>query len=75
MLNELQNLFNEVMGRDDLAITPKSKIDDNLGLSSFSKIQLICAVEEKYGIEVPNRSLKKIKTVQDLMDLIESLKN
>ena len=73
MIEKLQNIFVDVTGKNDIVLSGKTKIDDIAEDSSFIKIQLICAVEDAFDVEVPNSELKKLKTVQDLLNLIESL--
>ena len=73
MLEELKNIYRNVIGNDDIEITPKTKLNSKR-VSSFGKIQLICAVEDAFDIEIPNSEAKKLKTVQDLMNLITKLK-
>ena len=75
MIEKLQELFVDITGNNNIILTKKTKIDDLTGTSSFVKIQLICAVEEAFDIEVPNEDLKNMKTVQDLIDVIEKLKS
>lgn len=73
MLERLQNIINEISGRDDIVITPKSKINNKeYNFSSFTLIQLICAIEDEFDIEIPNSQIKKFKTVKDVISFIES---
>ena len=74
MLETLKEIYYEVTGNYGLEITPQTNLNEGLGLSSFGKIRLICAVEDVFEIEVPNAELRKLKTVQNLIDLIERLK-
>ena len=53
MLTEIQKLFNEVVGREDIELTLKTKLKD-LPLSSLGLVQLICAMEDEYDIETSN---------------------
>ena len=71
MLTELQKLFNGVVGREDIELTFKTKLKD-LPLSSLGLVQLICAMEDEYNIEISNSDMKKFKTVKDV---VEYLKN
>lgn len=73
MLERLQKIINEFSGRDDIVITPKTKISNKeYNFSSFALIQLICAVEDEFDIEIPNAQIKKLKTVKDIISLIEA---
>ena len=70
MLEELKELFTMVTG-EDIPLDEKTKID-NLGVNSLVKIQLVCAMEEKYGVEITNSEIKKFKTLKNIIDFLES---
>ena len=69
MLTELQKLFNDVVGREDIELTLKTKMKD-LPLSSLGLVQLICAIEDEYDIEISNADMKKFKTVKDVVEYL-----
>lgn len=70
MLTELQKLFNDVVGREDIELTLKTKMKD-LPLSSLGLVQLICAIEDEYDIEISNADMKKFKSVKDVVEYLE----
>ena len=70
MLTELQKLFNDVVGREDIELTLKTKLKE-LPLSSLGLVQLICAMEDEYDIEISNADMKKFKTVKDVVEYLE----
>lgn len=70
MLTELQKLFNDVVGREDIELTLKTKLKD-LPLSSLGLVQLICAIEDEYDIEVSNAEMKGFKNVKDVVEYLE----
>ncbi len=70
MLTELQKLFNGVVGREDIELTLKTKLNE-LPLSSLGLVQLICAIEDEYDIEISNADMKKFKTVNDVVHYLE----
>ena len=73
MLERLQNIFNNITGREDIVITPKTKLNNKeYNFSSFALIQLICAIEDEFDIEIPNSAIRKFKTVKDVLAFIES---
>ena len=71
MLEQLIRIYVELTGNEDVAITPKTRIDEDLSLSSLGKVQLVCAVEDHFDIEIPNKALSKFKTVQDIVRYLE----
>lgn len=73
MLERLQNVFNDITGSTDIVITPKTKLNNKeYNFSSFALIQLVCAIEDEFDIEIPNSSIRKFKTVKDVMNFIEN---
>ena len=71
MLEKLQELFNDITGKS-VVITPATKLKNkDLAISSYSLIQLICAIEDEFDIEIPNSQIKKFKTVKDVISFIE----
>ena len=71
MLDILKEIYYEVTGNDAQQITPKTKLNDELGLSSFGKIQLICALEDRFDISIPNKVLSSFKTVDDILKYLK----
>ena len=53
-------------------ITLDSSLDD-LGISSLDSISLVFEFEDKYGVEVPNEELKKVRTIRDIVDGVDAL--
>ena len=74
MLDELQKIFEETTGNYSLKLTPKTELTDELTGSSYGKIQLICAIEDYYGIEIPNSALRSFKKISDIMLFLEKNK-
>lgn len=71
MLEELKAIYLDMTGNEDRDITPKTRIADGLGLSSFGKVQLVCAIEDRFDIEIPNKALASFKTVGDIVKYLE----
>lgn len=58
-------------GIDADKITPQADLSDDLGLDSLDTVELTLALEEQFGIEIPDTELEDIATVQDALELIE----
>ena len=72
MLERLEKIFCEVTGVEDIELTEKTKIKKIANVSSLTFVQLICAIEDEFDIEIPNSQIKKFKTVKDVISFIES---
>ena len=53
-------------------ITLDSSLAD-LGITSLDAISLVFDIEDKYGVEVPNEELKRLKTIRDIVDGVDAL--
>ena len=52
-------------------ITMESSFDDDLGADSLAQIELVMALEEEFGIEIPDEEADKIRTVQQVIDYVQ----
>ena len=55
-------------------ITPQSEVVKDLGADSLDVVELMMALEDEYGITLPEGEIEKIKTVQDIVDMMQNLK-
>ncbi len=63
---QLTDIFRDVFMRDDLTLRPELTAKDVPGWDSFKQIEIIIAVEEKYGIKFRTRELDSLHNVGDL---------
>lgn len=70
MFEKLQELYNGISGREDIKLDPQMKLKD-LELSSLGLVQLICAIEDEFDIEISNKELKSFKSVKNVVDYLE----
>ncbi|WRC07137.1 acyl carrier protein [Helicobacter pylori] len=52
-------------------VTPEAEFVKDLGVDSLDIVELIMALEEKFGIEIPDEQAEKIVNVGDVMRYIE----
>ena len=72
MFDKLQELYNEISGREDIKLDPQMKLKD-LELSSLGLVQLICAIEDEFDIEISNKDLKSFKSVKNVVEYLEKV--
>jgi acyl carrier protein len=56
---------------DESRITPDSRFVDDLGADSLDQVELIMAFEEEFGVEIPDATAEKVKTVADAIKHIK----
>lgn len=71
MLETLKEIYSNITGDYDTEITPKTKIEGGMNLSSLGKVQLICSIEDRFDVEIPVTEIRKFKTVKDLIKFLE----
>ena len=70
MFERTVEILSEYAG-DDAEITLDSALVDDLGLSSLDVINVVAAFEDEFDIEVPDRIIPSLRTVQDIVDYLE----
>jgi len=54
-------------------ITDNKRIKEDLGADSLDVVEILMNVEDKYGITVPDETLMGIKTVGDLVAVVNKM--
>ena len=62
-------IFNDT-GNASVEITENTALIADLGLNSLELVSMASEVEDAFGVEIPDRALKDIKTVGDVMAFI-----
>ena len=52
-------------------ITKDSALVDDLGLSSLEVINIVAAFEDEFDIEVPDRVIPTLRTIDDIVKYLE----
>ncbi|MDX1488418.1 MAG: acyl carrier protein, partial [Acidiferrobacterales bacterium] len=58
----------EQLGVNENEVTPSSSFVDDLGADSLDTVELVMALEEEFGCEIPDEQAEKISTVQQAID-------
>ena len=53
-------------------ITPQASFLDDLGADSLDTVELVMALEEEFGVEIPDEDAEKITTVQLALDYVNA---
>lgn len=74
MLEELKKIICDFVDIDPDTITEDSVLRTDLGLNSFDLVNVAVAIEKEFNISVPDKQIASIKTVGDIISLIENEK-
>ena len=74
MIKEITEIIAEQLVIDEESIKPESNIIDDLNADSLAIVEMLMAIEEKYGVNVPDEDVPNLKTVQDIADYVANHK-
>ncbi len=72
MLEKMKEIISEQLSVDEKIITADAKFKDDLGADSLDLFELVMALEEEYGVEIPSEDLENIVTVNDVIEYLKS---
>jgi acyl carrier protein len=69
----LQVIVSHLQGRgiQTDGVDEATDLVDELGLDSLDTVELTLGLEEAFGVEIPDSDLEDVRTVGDVIDLIE----
>lgn len=77
---EERNMFEKVckmladqLGIEADSIKPEQEVVKDLGADSLDVVELMMALEDDYGITLPESDVENVKTVQDIVTMMEKL--
>ncbi len=69
--DKITEIIVEQLGVKPEEVTPEASFVDDLGADSLDTVELVMALEEEFGIEIPDEDAEKIQTVGDAARYIE----
>jgi acyl carrier protein len=63
---KVKEVIVEQLGVDPERVKLEASFIDDLGADSLDIVELVMAMEEEFGIEIPDDDAEKLKTVQDV---------
>ena len=68
---KVKSIISEQLGVKQEEVTPEASFIDDLGADSLDTVELVMALEEEFGVEIPDEDAEKITTVGDAIRYIE----
>lgn len=72
MFEKLKAVIEEKLNAEGVSITENTNFKDDLAADSLDLFELVMALEDEFGIEIPSEDLEKLATVGDVMEYLEN---
>ena len=72
MLEKMKEMIAEQLGVDVASVEAEARFKEDLDADSLDLVELVMALEEEYGVEIPSEDLEKLLTVQDVIDYLKN---
>jgi len=69
---KVKKIIVDQLGVDAAEVTPEASFIEDLGADSLDTVELVMALEEEFGIEIPDEEAEKIMTVKDAVEYIRA---
>ena len=71
MLEKLKEIIADQLSVDESEIELSTSFKDDLGADSLDLYQLVMAIEEEYGCDIPSDDVAAIATVEDVIKYLK----
>ena len=69
--DKIRQIIADQLGVKKEDVTDNAKFVDDLGADSLDTVELVMALEEEFGVEIPDEEAEKLATVGDALRYIE----
>jgi acyl carrier protein len=68
---KVKQIIMDQLGLEAAAVKPEASFVEDLGADSLDRVELVMALEEAFGVEIPDADAEKIVTVRDAVEYIQ----
>jgi len=69
--DRVKKIIVDQLGVEEELVTPEASFVDDLGADSLDTVELVMALEEEFGLEIPDEDAEKITRVKEAIEYIE----
>lgn len=70
MFEKLKEVIEEKLNAEGVEITEETSFKDDLEADSLDLFEMVMALEDEFGVEIPSEDLEKLATVGDVMEYL-----
>ena len=72
IFEKVRSIVVEQLSVDAGEVKPESNFQNDLGADSLDTVELVMALEDEFGTEIPDEEAEKITSVQQAIDYVRS---
>jgi acyl carrier protein len=70
---KIKSIIVNQLGVEEAAVVPKAKFIEDLGADSLDIVELVMAMEDAFGIDIPDEEAENIRTVADAINFVNKV--
>lgn len=75
MFEQVVKIIGEQLGLDDVShIQPTTSLMNDLEADSLDAVEIVMAIEDEFGVEIPDEEAEKFKNIGDIVKYVEANK-
>ncbi len=76
VLTTIQKIIADQLGmQEPSSIKPETNLLDDLDADSLDAVEIIMAIEDEFGLEIPDELAESLKTIGEIAEYVEEQKN
>ena len=72
-IEKIRDIIATTLNLDPEEVTPDKSFAEDLDADSLDLAEIIMAIEDEFGVTIPDEILEKVVTVQDAYDLVKTI--
>ncbi len=74
IFEKLKEIIAEQLEIDADSVTAETRLGEDLNADSLDIVEMLMALEDEFGVDIPDEEIEKMKTVGDVVAYIENNK-
>ncbi|HKZ28868.1 MAG TPA: acyl carrier protein [Acidimicrobiia bacterium] len=68
--SRIKNLLVSELGLDEAKISAEARFEEDLEVDSLGVVELLMALEDEFGVKIPDEEAEEIGTVGEAVDVV-----
>ncbi len=75
ILEKLKEIIADQLEIDAETITADTRLNEDLNADSLDVVEMLMALEDEFGVDIPDEEIEKMKTIGDVANFIQENKD